>query len=512
MKRILLILLPILVASCAKDKGNYTYHDINELAISGVNTGYSVLTNIDTLHIDPVIDMTQTSNDASRFDYIWIAKKGSTIIDTLGTDKVLSYPVTLAPDNYTLQLRVLDKETTVVWSKNTTLAVGTPYSRGIMLSGENTEGHAEVEMLSMVADTMLIKNILSESGLSTLQNAINVVHTGGNASYMKLWVFTGSGSYYLDRLTMKATEANRLSHLVYTTDPINTEQLDPAVLAPQIIDKSGNVSSTNVRAMLCQDGHIFTTYFLLNGGDFYANPVNRDKDHPETLLKAAPYLLYPLGNMSSMLWYDSQNQRFMNYSSFILNTASQTLADAPGDIFPWNQAASGRSLVYAENTRNTDGGSTNGNSFAILKDQSNQHFIYKFYANGSTPAKRDFYAIKPIATDFDKADFYAFSSNRTVVFYSVGAKLYAYDYNPGNEKIYSFPQIGTDEITMLKFDTQIDYQTNSLYIATYNVTNKGTLRRFMVGSNPNVVQLNPAENGEWDGLIKVTNMSWRAVN
>src|SRR5699024_10573056 len=100
------------------------------------------------------------------------------------------------------------------------------------------------------------------------------------------------------------------------------------------------------------------------------------------------------------------------------------------DIFPWNQPA-GRTLVYAENTRNTDGGSTNGNSFAIMKNADNTCLIYKFYANGTNPAKRGAYEVKPMATDFEKADHYAFSSNRSVVFYSVGNKLYAYDYNPG---------------------------------------------------------------------------------
>lgn len=511
--KILVFLLSVgCFSACYKDKGNYDYQDINEITIENITPQYSGMTGVDVLHIEPSINMTQVIDDPSRFNYYWIVMKSTTAIDTIGTESILNYPISLPPDNYVLHFRVVDKTTGVVWKTKANLTIGTPLSRGLMLMGEDINGNAEVNMLSMVTDTVLIPGILSQSGLPPLTSPIAMVHTGGSASYMKIWALTGSGSYYLDRLTMKATSANRFGRLVYTTDAIEKDNLVPIQIAPQIRDMAGNVGSTAVRAMLCSDGSIFAAYLALNGGDFYANPINRDKDNISKLLKAAPYLMYPIGSMSSMLWYDTENERFMNYSSFILNTSSVTLQDAPGDIFPWNQAASGRKLVYAENTRNTDGGSTNGNSFAIMKDNDNNFFIYKFYANGAAPAKRSFYAVKAVATDFDKADFYAFSSKRTVVFYSVGNKLYAYDYNLNNEKVYQFPEIGSDPITMLKFDTQMDHLTNSLYIATYNNNTKGTIRRFNVGTNPNVVDLEAVPGAEWSGLIKVKNMNWRAVN
>jgi hypothetical protein len=93
----------------------------------------------------------------------------------------------------------------------------------------------------------------------------------------------------------------------------------------------------------------------------------------------------------------------------------------------------------------------------------------------------------------------------------VGSKLYAYDYNPGFEKIYTFPELGTDAITMIKFDTQIDHLTNSLYIASYK-DQKGILRRFKVGNNPNMVELQLQDNSTWTDLIKIQSINWRAVN
>ena len=71
----------------------------------------------------------------------------------------------------------------------------------------------------------------------------------------------------------------------------------------------------------------------------------------------------------------------------------------------------------------------------------------------ATPGKIGKYSVQSLATDFSKASHYAFSSERTLVFYSVGSRLYAYDYNPGHERVQDLGDWG-GEITMLKFNIQ----------------------------------------------------------
>ncbi|MDR6784631.1 hypothetical protein ABIE26_003277 [Pedobacter africanus] len=507
---ILSLLSIVVVSSCSKDLGNYEYNTINELNIKGVKSDYVVKTGIDTLRIKPDIAASLDQADANRYTYFWVLKTGTLAFDTIGRNKDLEYAVRVNPSTYDLFYRVLDKQTGVTWTANTKITVSTGFSRGLLIMGEDEQGYAEAEMLSMITDTVYIPHILSTSGLPRLREPVSLLHTGGNDRETKLWAFTKTGSYYLDRATMTGTVTNNFSRVLYISEPINPETLHPIALAPQIRTAAGAVGSTFYRAMLTVGGDVFAASPFLTGGDFFNNPVNRVAPNLETRLPAAPYLLYPIGSMSSFMWYDTQNQRFLMFTNFAGNVSS-VLADAPNAIFPWNQPA-GRSLVYAENTRNTDGGSTQGNSFAIMKDADNTHHIYKFYANGTNPAKRNYYMVKPIATDFAKADHYAFSSKRTVVFYSVGNKLYAYDYNPGNERSYTISNIGNDVVTMIKFDTQIDHLTNSLYVATYNSASKGTLRRFMVGSDPNTVELLLQGNSTWSGLVKIKDINWRAVN
>lgn len=98
----------------------------------------------------------------------------------------------------------------------------------------------------------------------------------------------------------------------------------------------------------------------------------------------------------------------------------------------------------------------------------------------------------------------------SVVYYTVGSTLYAYDYNKNNEKLFTFDM--QDEITMLKCDVQIDPIGNPLYVATYNPTNGGTLQAYIQGTNPDVVELTPEEKSRWTGLTKIKSMSWRAVD
>ncbi|GGH18653.1 hypothetical protein FAZ19_11485 [Sphingobacterium alkalisoli] len=501
----------LILNACSKDLGNYEYHDINELDIQGVNDTYVMRTNIDTLRIVPTITKTMDESDESRYSHLWILKLGTSAFDTISREKNVEYPIKLSPASYDLFYRVLDQVTGVTWTANTKISVSTPYSKGLLIIGEDEEGFAEAEMLAMLSDTVHIRNILSGTELPRLRGPVSFFHTSGTATYSRLWVMTNTGSYFLDRATMAATTANIFSRFVYTSDNINAETLQPIVVAPQIRTAAGATGSTLYRALITVGGDIFAGAPVLVGGDYYNNPVNRVASAQEDLIPAAPYLLYPINSMSTFMWYDTKDQRFLNFTGIAIATSSVVLTDGANDVFPWNQPA-GRTLVYAENTRNTDGGSTNGNSFAIMKDNDNTCHIYKFYANGTNPAKRAAYTVKSIATDFDKADFYAFSSNRSVIFYSVDNKLYAYDYSTNFEKLYTFPEIGNDDITMLKFDTQIDHVANSLYIATYNSIEKGTLQRFRVGMNPDVVELLPQENSTWTDMIKVKDINWRAVN
>lgn len=517
MKRIYIILAAVclLIQSCVNDEGNYDYVAINEVDFENINDEYSVMTGSTLLEIDPLIHMSEGVNpDSDRFQYEWVCVAGNGKKYPIATTRVLSTTVSLPTGSYTLWLKVKDKVTDVQWNTYTYLTVGTIYTKGILLIGENEEGNAEAQMLSMVKDTVLISDILKNSGLPALQGPIQFIHTGTpySSSYdvaVKVWVMTESGSYWLDRESMKGTTENNASKIIYTS-LIPTEDLHVVDVAPKIININGALGNNYNRAMVTSNGYVFLTGLGTNK-DNYPDPVNRLAALSEEFFPAAPYLFYPLQYFNGVMWYDTQNNRFMRIANN--GTYSFTMTDDSDKPFPWNQGSTGRTLVYGENTLNKNGGKSSGNSFAIMKDPTGEYFVYEFYARGDTKnAKLNAYQIKKeIATDFANATMYAFSSLRSVMFYVANNKLYAYDYDPGNEKLYQFDMFGGDEISMIKFDTQINPTENALYIATYNSTNKGQLERYRVNTDPNSVTLTLDPTSVWHDLIKVKNFSWRPV-
>lgn len=159
----------------------------------------------------------------------------------------------------------------------------------------------------------------------------------------------------------------------------------PVDIIPRVKDKSGkNGGSSYYRTVVCNNGYIFNASTLLMGGDYYNNPVNCLTSDQNTYYKAFPYLFYTLNSYSgSFLWFDVENQRFLTVKNSI--AVSDLLEDQAGDPFPWNQGTTGRTLVYGENT--LDVGSSNGNSFAILKDPAGTYYLYN--SGQSVPDRRN---------------------------------------------------------------------------------------------------------------------------
>lgn len=494
------------LASCAKDLGNYEYKDVNEVTFEGIASTYSVSNNLDMLEISPVVKMTMADpSDTTRFEYTWdvadIYNSHLIIAKTKDVSWLVSTP---AIKTYDLFFKVYDRETQVTWLAASKLAVGTPYTKGLLLMGEDAQGNADVQMISMVKEPALVKDVLGNSGMEPHRGGIDVLHTGNNNP--NIWVMTQQGAFSLDPKTMKATANNAFEKRLFLSYSLSAP-LVPVDIAPRVRNYAGDNSSSGNRCVVCQDGSLFVASMTLNGGEYYTDPVNRLEESYGTLHKAKPFLMYSMNGFNSLVWYDGDNERFLQVAS-TFDAHSRTLTDNPGDPFPWDQASVGRTLVYAENTYNTDGGSASGNSFALMKDRNNQYYIYKFYV-GSGPSKRDAYTIGAKAKDFDKATFYAFSSRRTVLYYTVGAKLYAYDYNKGNESLTEMNVTGGDEITMLRFDLQMDPNENALFVATYNSADGGRLQRFTQGTNPDKIELTKDTSWDWKGLTKVKTMSWR---
>ena len=517
----------LLISSCFSDKSNYDYVEINKTTIEPLDHTHTIFADIGILKMEANVNMTMANPDDERFEYLWIAvdRSNTAFRDTIAYGRAIDWQATLPNGNYNLIFRMVDKETGMVEQArpkanpsnpsqtDVQLNISVYHSRGIMLIGDNAQGYAQVQMITMLAgqEEAFYDDLLQFSELPPLTGAIDFFHTGNSspATIRELWIVTQSGSYFLNRFSLRAQPYfNIFNDKLYFSEstPINVLEI-----APKIRSNNGDAGTAGSRIYRCDNGGVYVSYTSIYG-DLYDLPGN-STDGTGAFGRARGELLYSLNSYGSCcLWYDRDNECFAKQGSALI-TAPTKLDDNPGDIFPWKQ--NGRTYVYGENTFNTDGGSSNGNSFAIMQEiggnaaENYDYCLYKLYSNG-TPAKRGFYVVdKTAAPLFGSATMYAFSSKRSAVFYVAGGKLYAYDYDSAVKRNYEMVLADNNEVTMIKFDVQREPNSDFLYVATYSASTGGTLYKYAIDADLNLVKLKSTPDETWRGLMKVKNMNWR---
>lgn len=489
------------MVSCYDDKGNYDYHDINEITFENIDSIYNLLVNVDTLKIDPVLKMSDGDyRDTERFQYIWSFALDMNTKDTISTERVLNYPITLEPKDYNLYLKVKDLKTEVQWWKKIIVRVGTAFSKGLMLIGEDENGYVDGQMISMGGvDTVLYKDLFKNNGLPQLRGPISFFHTGAiGEDYRQVWVFSESGSYYLNRQTLQGSETDVFENMLTIT---YDEPIIPVTFAPELVGPDGKTADNGgPRAFVSSNGYLFYGHSLING-NFYAYPTNCLEEDLDKCYFASRYLFYSLNSLNSLIWFSEENGTF--YKGGVGYAYSEPITQKDSDKFNWapEDEESDRELIYGENTWNEVGKDGRTYSFALMK-VNGKAFIYKFDPYNCTAT--DSYEVSSEATnDILNADFYTFSSERTLLFYVINGKLYAYDYNPGYEKKEEISLGTTDEITMIKFDlTAGQGKSIPLFIATYNSMDGGRLQKYYVGDNPDKVEIKPDAKSVWTGLTE----------
>lgn len=505
--------------SCFDDEGNYDYNAINELKIKEYgDSTYYMMYLADTLRIKPVVEGSMDPEFSDKdYEYQWLVRdnndlSGNSWGTVISTSRNLEYPIDLKPGSYSLYFKVRDKKTGLLFKSHSTVQVSTTLTRGFIVLGDDEEGYIRMDMISMLPeqDTVVLRNILKDSGLPPIKGAVNVCHTGStyNPDYIRFWVMGKEESYYVNGADMTGLPGNTLRQMFYSS-LVDVDTVHPIEVFPR---SSAGRQNGSVRGMMFNDGSIVSSSII--AGEFYGNPVNRLAKNPEHLLPMAPYVFYPMGtSLQGYMAYDTENEQFLfaMYSSANMSLRN----DYTTDPFPWKQGDKKRTLVYGENTRNTYGGSSYGASYALMKDKDNNYFIYGFnvYVPNQwfSPTKLGAWQIKKdIAENFDQATLYMFSSSRTLMYYAAAGNIYCYDYNVGNERCESVLETGTDEVTYLQADLQTASRPyNYIFVGTYNSTTGGTLSKYEESTNQNEIKWTPVERSSWSHLCKIKSVEWR---
>lgn len=489
--QILFFGLLFLSLSCTNtDEGNYNYNEINEITASGIEKNYTVYSG-DHLTITPNLNVTlDDGKDPDRYTYEWVAinplKSISDQKSVIGTTKNLEVDVKLAPAEYKLYYFVKDKVSGVSWQQEpVTLSVISSIYEGWLVVGDDTEGKARLDMVAIlpnVAEPRITIDALEKSGseLKLKGKAVNVScfkNPLSGALMTGIYVTASeSGTSRIDQDSFSWVPSQNISY----------EILDTSFSSNFGVDFMTSVWSGE--NFLYSKGNIY--YFYRVQQIRYSLPQNK----VDTEIKpfyASPFIAVNSGFLGSPVFYDRDGKRFLRYNCISSICSKIPSPTGMGALLDWNNTNS--DLIYMTSTSYNG-----GENFAVLKNNSTGKFnLLRF----NTSLVQAYYKEILNAPDFDKASKFAVSPDSGYLFYTVGSKLYEYDFVSQSAKLMI--DKGADEITYIGFHPSAKTFANMLVLGSYGVS--GKLEVYQVPPiNGNLIL-----NKSYSGLCKIVDVAYR---
>lgn len=491
----ILIILSTLIASCAKDKGNYELQPIHEIVIADFNESgnYEILIN-DTLRINP--DMKQENVQNGKYKYRWyVYSNNYDPAVELSSEKNLKKAITVPIGGYTLVFTATDESTGIGTTKTANLMVSSKFSSGLVVLEEKVQGG---DICQITFNGTIYRNLFSDAnGGQFIPKPIGKLDgfyfKGGIAVQKPINLFLISES----RNPMELNPENY---------KLNKPFSEFMAIAP-----SGNINLQTTQ----QNGNSNAIYAIVNGKMQFGFPYEATPIFEGALLgdyELAPFIITSttggrinLPNKTDLISYDQKNGRFLWYSGFKIgeyNTYSKDMS-TPGAFDPNNVK---KKCVYA--------GYSNDYLYYnwLMKDDAGEMYFYQIYPVSTQKAGADYKAITD-APEMKTAKIFAGSTKLPNIYFAAQNKIYSYDYKSNMTRlIYSFA--ATEEITDMKFAvSRISEFENfymplrtldKIYIATYNGT-EGKVNEFEVSGTGS---LGTATN-IYGGFGRITSMFYK---
>lgn len=517
------IVIPFLafaaLTACVEDEGTYKYTPVNQVAIGAIESA-TVLSKVDTLRITPELEGSVYGEDESKYDFKWhLCLAGHANHRVISTERNLEWFVDVNPGTYTLYFTVTDKDTKLETNVSSSFTAVSALSKGFVVLGNNeSSGLLGMDMIAMPPnrDTVVVKDIFDNSELQ-LKNPERVQFTGYGAMNYKpacnlFWLYADNKAY---NMTFK-TEFEIIAEFrdMGMIEP-DIDGFDPSSMQMRDMFPYMGLRATNLYNRY--GGYITDKYVVFNGQtaytNFYTAACNRYTATSTEYFKPYPYVMFnnavssgsSINSNNPPILYDMDNDIFVKINfNYGLATSVARFTESPSDVFLFDARSQNRTLFYAQNTFDSSGMScvimrgTNDDSWHIYRFK---HRTYSWYAD-----TKQYYRVDPaVATDFDKASHYMFSSNRTAIFYSVDNRLYQYDYA---RRLLLYKDFD-GEITLLRSEHESQSERDAFFVATYDPTNKGTIYKMYHGANANQLSFEESPEEIWHTDLKVVSIVWK---
>lgn len=424
--------------SCSKDLGNYDYVDINKVFISDVDTFYTVKQG-SILSITPKIASSEAKDD-SQYSYTWLKNgvvgKLSDGPKTVDSVKNLNVSIKDGLGVYNYTLRVTDLKTNIFEEKNFKVFVTQETYEGWLVLSDIGNDKSRLDMVSYHLQGN--KYVEYEDILKKMNSKLRLTGSPNFVSYFNIYSqYTPTTSQEGDK-SLILIGTNQIAKYV-GVDTLNYSELyDFSVLTEsgdniavgqhaKIYDNGSPQNYGQDVILLWADGNVYVLAYLRN----FFGGINRNMSTDYRLFNASPYISF---SGSQAVLFDQDNSEFVWYKgsseSYCSNLETQET------LF---KNIINKDLLFMKYV-NYNGGET----FAILKDKDGDK-IYLARFNFAT--QNYFQEIK--APQLLQASCYEVNDDQGYIFYSVGGRLYQYDFEKGtNNEVADY---GNRKISLIKF-------------------------------------------------------------
>ncbi|SHK87632.1 PKD-like family protein [Chitinophaga jiangningensis] len=452
------IIAVALISGCRKDLGNYSYHDINNGTISGIEPLYNARQG-SQLKINPVLDFT-LEKDTSKYSYEWFSLDGvvnpiirTVISRSLNLDWTVSLPAKDA--QYKLYLKVTEKSTGQSWNTYTMLKVSTNIADGWAVLND-VSGVARLDFLNYLPATdsfEYYRDILaSQQSIVLKGKPVNV------SFWYRRNAFTSAYSKTLTvstdvTTTFFNTTNNKFSDYTDITKSVSTYNTPPYYSLG--VQTSGRVDY--IAFMYDNLGNL--SYENATQGLPFGNRINRTSDlAPFNISKWFASEMQQVPNYTLM--YDTDHKRFMEHrgTNSYSTIAANSNAGQGGTVL-FDPAHMDMELLYMTYTQAID-----GRIYAVFKDNSGAIFLARIKAANTTFVPLAFDKISDYAPNIANASNFAVDPIEGYLCYNIGSKVYRY--TPDRKTNVMIADYGDKTITVFKFHRMV-YSLNSDRMKAY---------------------------------------------
>ncbi|MBB2954298.1 PKD-like family lipoprotein [Sphingobacterium sp. JUb56] len=449
---LVMFLFTFSLLSCNKDLGNYTYSELSEIQLTGVDSIYQAF-NQKEFVIKPVIKFSDGAPfHVADYTFEWFTINPSSAVlnadkkKFLGNQLDLDTTITLPPGEYDLYFRIQNKKTNYRYQNISKLNVTSELSNGWLVLND-IDGKVRLDMLNYnVSQQKYIPytDILSTFSDAKLEGKPKLVYYLYNRD-----PFT---SKYSNRIYV-GTDQTTLSFNNEIQTWTNYRNLRFEVNHP---------TSATYHAEVIRSQYSALAYILDSDGVLMGENITQNFLYGPTLnrvsggsrLNISKYIaeFYGAGTAYAVV-FDQNNKRFLVHSG--TNYSLLQPSSSQPEIFTPDQV--GMDLLYMERAL-----TATNQFYALLKNSSTSQIkLLRFVHSSST--------FTPLAFDvvsnthqIDQATSYVVDPVYGSLIYTVGS--YVYQYDPFGKKYTMLLDLGNRKISVLKYQKLLKNKTDPRYV------------------------------------------------